>query len=1548
MYLENEVPNISKEINSNNYLLNCYKYLTKIKGIHFLLILIELLLNIFQELETYIRGYKLDNISYNQNLYLLSPIINCFVKMPIIIKLIVVIVYFILFDGIYFFLRIKKIKINLIYISILVNILELFIYRAFMLIFFNLFFTLKKEFLIIGIIILIPHIYLIMNNFIYNHLYYFVPEFIDYPYDEFSSIFDLILFLIKIFISISGTTNNNSLGKFCFIIVFCCQIVFSLYFIYTLRNQSYLFMKNSFLNITKICFFFSKTIIIFIGLLLGKDEIQNVLFLIICICIILIIISYIYFIYNPFSHIIIKREAPMENTFFYLYILSEKNDLDFVFENKIKAHFEKCGICDLCQKYIKFTNGKRNNANNEKKNIIIDEEKEKFINKENSQNNDNNKNKLNKLFDVIYDNENKYFQFIKKVIIDYKKKGKEYFCKNSHYFVNLCFLIYSDYQKKNITLSLNERIILEEINEENTSFLENHETQISQIFLSNQFILFSNKILSELKDILNSEANLNRAKKLINLSSLLKKLRNPIYKKNLFSHKTENTNSKHLLLICSIIYEEIFNTSLNSSQIPIRDNIQQLEDIFHNNSYKINKIISLLVNLTNKSCIIIRAGKGINSFINCNLFDLFPLAYKQYQINLFMTSILENFENHTYEHLENNIKAKGKNSKIIKQHSKAGLNNVNNNKNKIDFVELKLIICQNIESKIFYKLLHLKLKPLFNNNIPYYVLFDGIYHIQRNTIITLQDLEKNKNSKEKLVAVSEPQLEKNNETYSIPFKKYYEWQISKGYIISKISSFNISEKLYNIYIVEKKDKDNNQKKYERRITHIKFEEDEEEFQTSIYQNVKKIELIEENASVSSQNTGSTNSAGISNLVVRNKKKENIYEYGGFKKIKIINYFAILIAIIIVIIEYIVFIIFEKNNYNNNISLFQYTEFSKLYFQLFSSILSLVCFGKDENCVSIVDNFISKSNQNSFDYQSLVESTNLYLAHQIMEKRNYLVNIHKRIGNQKYNELFGKRIKYSRIIQKIIDNKNYYKITSVNMKFSEAILHVCNSFQVLAKKSDDYLVLLSGKDDPFFYLNNEVGGNIYLSDYQREVYEMILNYKIYSKEFNKVNEQLQDIIDSKTKFLKIFAYIDITFDTSILLCIGTLMYTYTIFFEIILIKIINYINMKMNMKNDDFNFCEIFSKKIDNLETILQFYDSDPIMAVQNLNSIYSKYQKFLTQKNKNKASVKKKKNYKEIIDENKKNELDDIPKNQRILTRKDIKNLNITFIYEFIYFFNFAIILAIYILLLILWINYFKDKNKLFVLNQKNIKLESSLYRAINSYHLMMFHNLTISEVTPFVISNSTNANKPNSLLLDFYENLKFSFNSKKEKKSLGKIYQDFEDIAEFSCKNIYLLNHDNLKRLENYAKEKNLSNIENNLIEICDASKIEESQSFRSIFERHFQYIRNGILSLNDFSYNAIMNHIMNDLILSNISLFFDNVIIYIVEIVFANPYKEAIEGLTQKLKNLIIITEIIYFSFDIISILFVIFLYISGINSLCKQIFILREVFKIFEINE
>ena len=254
-----ENSDVNEKINSDHYFSNCYFHLTKIKQIHFFFILIEILLNIFEELETFLRGFKMDNITKtNTGINYVSVITRSFEHLQGFIRFIIFVSFILIFDSLYFTLKLKKFKRKYIHISIIVNILELFIFRTFSLLLFNVIFKFNTTPFLISCLFLIPHIYIIMSNLFYNHLYRFVPEFIEYPYDSFSSLYDIVLLLIKIILAISANASNSGLGKFGFFILFFFQVFFSFYFISLLKNHSYLFMKNSFLNRSRVSFFLVK------------------------------------------------------------------------------------------------------------------------------------------------------------------------------------------------------------------------------------------------------------------------------------------------------------------------------------------------------------------------------------------------------------------------------------------------------------------------------------------------------------------------------------------------------------------------------------------------------------------------------------------------------------------------------------------------------------------------------------------------------------------------------------------------------------------------------------------------------------------------------------------------------------------------------------------------------------------------------------------------------------------------------------------------------------------------------------------------------------------------------------------------------------------------------------------------------------------------------------------------------------------------------------------------------------------------------------------
>lgn len=52
---------------------------------------------------------------------------------------------------------------------------------------------------------------------------------------------------------------------------------------------------------------------------------------------------------------------------------------------------------------------------------------------------------------------------------------------------------------------------------------------------------------------------------------------------------------------------------------------------------------------------------------------------------------------------------------------------------------------------------------------------------------------------ERLISVSDPNLESTLDIYYMPFKKYTAWQSKMGFNVNFISKFNLQTKLYCIY-----------------------------------------------------------------------------------------------------------------------------------------------------------------------------------------------------------------------------------------------------------------------------------------------------------------------------------------------------------------------------------------------------------------------------------------------------------------------------------------------------------------------------------------------------------------------------------------------------------------------------------------------------------------------------------------------------------------------------------------------------------------------------
>ena len=213
---EIDIQNIYKKISTNNYFSNCYRNLARSIVVHFILILIETALNILNILDLILNNFYRQKV----NLKYIAPIPLLFKHFSQTTRLFMIIFGVVVFDSMHIVLLIKDFKKKKIYIKIIINFLELFHFRVLLLMFLYLFFSLEDTYFLIGLIFIAIHIYLIINDFLYCHLYYYVPNFINYPYDVFSSLYDIILVYYKILSSLAYYSSNKNIGIFFFVLPF--------------------------------------------------------------------------------------------------------------------------------------------------------------------------------------------------------------------------------------------------------------------------------------------------------------------------------------------------------------------------------------------------------------------------------------------------------------------------------------------------------------------------------------------------------------------------------------------------------------------------------------------------------------------------------------------------------------------------------------------------------------------------------------------------------------------------------------------------------------------------------------------------------------------------------------------------------------------------------------------------------------------------------------------------------------------------------------------------------------------------------------------------------------------------------------------------------------------------------------------------------------------------------------------------------------------------------------------------------------------------------
>jgi len=124
-----KVPNAYYSLYNNHYLANSYKCIIRTRLVHFLVTLIEVLLNIIQQLYIFVTRYNLEKNAQKSMFKTLLFFPELIHNINNVVKILLILFYVIFFHSTYFILGKYKYKKDDLLIIILYNIIELIYFR---------------------------------------------------------------------------------------------------------------------------------------------------------------------------------------------------------------------------------------------------------------------------------------------------------------------------------------------------------------------------------------------------------------------------------------------------------------------------------------------------------------------------------------------------------------------------------------------------------------------------------------------------------------------------------------------------------------------------------------------------------------------------------------------------------------------------------------------------------------------------------------------------------------------------------------------------------------------------------------------------------------------------------------------------------------------------------------------------------------------------------------------------------------------------------------------------------------------------------------------------------------------------------------------------------------------------------------------------------------------------------------------------------------------------------------------------------------------------
>ena len=1491
----------------SEYFSNSYRVMIKNKSFHFIILLLEYLITFSAQITLYTIKFKINSQEVIQNKYFYAILIQRINNLSEYIKslitsitLVLIFAYFIIYNRFAF-------ERKHIFNFIVINLFEIFIFRLFFIIILNILLSIK-HFILFIIIISIPAIFLIMKNFYLNHLYFFSPHFIIYPYDYFSSANDLFHIVEKIFISIAFHSSIKALNAFLF---YCCcilQIVNLIYSVYILNYKSYYIMSNIFLDKVRFSLTTAKVINAFILIILSNKYYSGNTFIFISINIFLVVLILVLIFYNPYSKVYFSTDDNLGNLYFYFYIIDHLRNNSFLLEEKILAHFNICQKCNLCKNL---------------KNYLAKKKCYKFI------------------YKILYNKVSVLGNIINELIFSILINDKEALKHNSFYLINLMYCYYININRKNFVLSLNLKLLFEIINSENKNILENHSLSTEQIMLINEFLSKADNLLNSMELILTENIIKEKVKIFFALYEKIFELKSKKFKSKLYYNRNEGIiNFNKYISICSMIYEEIFNVTLSNGGVSLKENQIFLDNISNKNNMEMNQIIIHLDLLSFEDKIIYITGER-SKYKGKTLCQLFPNIFKAQQLSIMKNKIMNSkfltLINKDKDYFQNNIylNTKGKN-------------------NSDQFINLQLLIYDEIEHKKIFAILSLNLNLINPVNMSKKILLTGFYSIDKNIIITL-DKSTNENKKEIVLNSENYQALKtekgNNSTNEINLIKYKKddkyYNSKKLHLITK---FHVEPNCFNIYSIFYTEK---QKTYIMDKIKDDMQNNNAFAQDSKNNIYAGAESTTQNFNFMMMSQASSTFNQMSNDILNLKKRDRGGKKDNKKNIyfKYYQYGLLLFIILIFLFQLIAHILLNKNISlidEKNSTLIMLRNYYGLFNNMVTSILSIACLAenpKGNQCGNIINYFelITLGNI-SLNLQMFLYGQSRGTCEPMGKVRQNILEILSGSDDETLNNLINSEMTILSIYQKE-GMKLYVK------KQTDSFIDVLNlmtaGFGVLTSERTNILFTRPGQninnivyiinkvnynenwqtsEEPFEYVNF----NGKLSQFQTYYYYIILNYHTFIQQLDFISDNLVEATSNTVLSIisTIKIIIIITLIAYILLLI--VIYLYIQEYYKIIAGVFNDIEKKMNMKNDDISVREMFLQKIEKLKIIISLYKQDIYQAIVDLNFIYDNYKKFVEEKNKEMAKYLKKERFLE-------DKIDTKDDNSKKIIQRNISLLKENLIHLYFILISMLITLVISIILIILWNSYKSSYNKISSLINSHGNLTNDINKIVNYYQLMIHNSLTLEDINKYEGFNSSNNE---DLFQKLYTDLEELYEAKKYMENLAKYnLNNIDKYFDHTCESFY----DHLyKTTQSFVKNPQSISYKPFFISVCNKANVFKSKSYKNIYSMLFEMVQIGMNQIAEHSYESLIAYKKTSHFMKTITVFLF-AYYYTFEILGSNVQRYSYVKISEIFENYLQLGFIIYYVISIISLFIIFLVYIYKFNAKYRHIHEMKKVFKI-----